>query len=96
MVTIIPVLYLSIIGRVSAVRLWSGPCLYAFHAAITPGFAGDTDPHGEHDFGAFAVDGVKCIFKFDYYDLQLENGSEDPNDPTKTCLIPTLLLAEHY
>lgn len=31
-----------------------------------------------------------------YYDAALDGGSEDPSDPTKTCLIPTLLLAEHY
>ena len=81
----IPVYHLSRLGR---------PALVGPMPLRVP--RGDNDPHGEHDFGAFAVDAVKCIFKFDCYDLKLENGSEGPSDPTKTCLIPTLLLAEHY
>ena len=59
-------------------------------------FTGDNNPHGEHDFGAFEVDEVKCFFKFDYYDLKLENGSADPSDPTQTIRVLTLMLAEDY
>jgi len=59
-------------------------------------FTEDNDPHGEHDFGDFTVEGVKFFFKFDYYDLRMEFGSEDPGDPTKTTRVLTLMLAEEY
>ena len=44
-------------------------------------FTPDNDPHGEHDFGSFELAGEKFFFKVDYFDLNLELGSEDPADP---------------
>src|SRR6516162_8067014 len=38
-------------------------------------FTGDNDPHGEHDFGSFELDGIKLFWKIDYYDQNLEYGS---------------------
>lgn len=35
-------------------------------------FTPDNDPHKEHDFGAVEVDGERYLFKFDYYDKNLE------------------------
>src|SRR5690348_15908560 len=35
----------------------------------------DNDPHGEHDFGSFEVDGNRFFFKIDYYDRRMEAGS---------------------
>ena len=59
-------------------------------------FAADNDPHGEHDFGSFDLAGDKFFWKIDYYDPQLEFGSEDPADPTKTRRVLTLMLAAEY
>lgn len=59
-------------------------------------FTADSDPHGEHDFGSFQLDGQTVFFKLDYYDLALEQGSEDPSDPLKTCRVLTIMLAEDY
>ena len=59
-------------------------------------FDADNDPHGEHDFGAFEVDGYRLFFKLDYYAPDLQHGSEDPADTEKTTRILTLMLAEEY
>ena len=54
------------------------------------------DPYGEHDFGAFVDEGDKFFFKIDYYDRQLEFGSDDPADPERTTRVLTLMLAGEY
>jgi hypothetical protein len=59
-------------------------------------FSADNDPHGEHDFGSFELVGHKFFFKVDYYDPNLEFGSDDPADPAKTTRVLTLMLAEEY
>jgi hypothetical protein len=56
-------------------------------------FTPDDDPHGEHDFGAFEVDGEKFFWKIDYYDKSLEYGSEDPANPDVTTRVLTIMLA---
>jgi hypothetical protein len=59
-------------------------------------FTPDNDPHGEHDFGSFALGGRKFFFKIDYFDATMEFGSEDPADPSKTTRVMTIMLAEEY
>jgi Protein of unknown function (DUF3768) len=59
-------------------------------------FIEDNDPHGEHDFGSFEIEGRKLFFKIDYYDKDMRFGSEDPSDPSKTARVLTLMLAEEY
>lgn len=59
-------------------------------------FSEANDPHGEHDFGNFEVDGDKIYFKVDYYDANCVYGSEDPTDTTKTTRVLTIMLAEEY
>ncbi len=59
-------------------------------------FTPENDPHGEHDFGSFAVAGRKFFFKIDYFDAAMEFGSEDPADPAKTTRVLTIMLAEEY
>jgi hypothetical protein len=36
-------------------------------------FCNANDPYEEHDFGAFDLDGVRIIFKIDYYDKTLQS-----------------------
>jgi hypothetical protein len=59
-------------------------------------FQEDNDPHGEHDFGSFAHGGETIFWKIDYYDADLEQGSEDPADPAATARVLTILLAEEW
>lgn len=59
-------------------------------------FTADNDPYGEHDFGAFDLDGQKLFFKIDYYDLETRAGSPDPADPDVTCRVLTVMLASEY
>jgi len=50
----------------------------------------------EHDFGNFSLVGRKFFFKLDYYDSNMEFGSEDPSDPAKTTRVLTIMLVEEY
>ena len=59
-------------------------------------FDEDNDPHGEHDFGSFEVDGEKGFWKIDYYDTSMEGGSEDPSNPETTTRTLTIMLASEY
>ena len=59
-------------------------------------FDRENDPHGEHDFGNFKIEGERFFFKIDYYDLEMEGGSEDPADPAKTSRVLTVMKAEEY
>jgi hypothetical protein len=59
-------------------------------------FTEDNDPHGEHDFGGFTVDGEECFFKVDYYNQDMSAGSERPDDASQTTRVLTLLLANEY
>ena len=59
-------------------------------------FGPENDPHGEHDFGALTVAGVRLFWKIDYYDPYELAGSEDPADPMKTSRVLTILLPEEY
>jgi len=54
------------------------------------------DPHEEHDFGIFEVDGLHLMFKIDYYEKSLNYHSLDPSDPDVTERVITLMLAEEY
>ena len=59
-------------------------------------FNADNDPHNEHDFGSFELAGDKFFWKIDYYDRNLEFGSDDPADPARTTRVLTLMLAMEY
>ena len=59
-------------------------------------FNADNDPHGEHDFGSFEIAGQNFFFKVDYYNLEMDGGSEDPADPEKTARVLTIMRADEY
>ena len=59
-------------------------------------FSEDNDPHGEHDFLSFEHCNRTFFWKCDYYDKEMDGGSEDPADPDKTTRVGTLMLAEDY
>ena len=59
-------------------------------------FNENNDPHGEHDFGSITHNGVKVIWKVDYYDRSLEFGSPDPSDASITTRVMTIMCADEY
>lgn len=52
------------------------------------------DPYGEHDMGSFVFEGTPCLWKIDYYSLDLSAGAEDPADPFETVRVLTIMRAE--
>ena len=61
-------------------------------------FTSDNDPRDEHDFGSFDIDGVRVLWKIDYYarGSGLTAGSEDPADAARTERVITIMTAEEY
>ena len=59
-------------------------------------FNENNDPHGEHDFGSITHDGVKVLWKVDYYDRSLEFGSPYPSDASITTRVMTIMCADEY
>jgi hypothetical protein len=64
--------------------------------AVFDDFCHANDPHEEHDFGAFEVDGHRLFFKIDYYDRTLTLHSPDPSNPDVTERVITIMLAHEY
>ena len=59
-------------------------------------FTEDNDPHEEHDFGVVEHGGLRCFWKIDYYDREMEMLSPDPADPSVTTRVLTIMLADEY
>jgi len=59
-------------------------------------FTPDNDPYGAHDFGSLDIDGTTIFWKIDLYDNDLKFGSPNPEDPSVTTRVLTILLAEEY
>ena len=64
--------------------------------AVYDDFCHANDPHEEHDFGVFEVDGHKLFFKIDYFDKGLTYHSPDAADSSVTERVITIMLAEEY
>lgn len=60
-------------------------------------FTPDNDLFGEHDFGSITSNrGTQVFWKIDLYDINDEFYSPQPDDPTQTNRVMTILLAEEY
>jgi hypothetical protein len=59
-------------------------------------FTEDNDPHGEHDFGLVECGDIRCLWKIEYYDREMELMSPDPADAAVTTRVLTLMLADEY
>lgn len=59
-------------------------------------FDPENDPYGEHDFAAIPVGNQKVFFKIDYYNAELNAGSENPADPNVTTRVMTIMLSHEY
>lgn len=59
-------------------------------------FGPENDPYEERDFGALELFGAKLLWKIDYYDLDLEFGSNDPANPDITVRVLTVMLESEY
>ncbi|MCF8707006.1 DUF3768 domain-containing protein [Rhizorhapis sp. SPR117] len=73
-------------GVVTQAELLAAVRRYSFKPGDGPG----------RDFGAFELHDQRVLFKIDYYDLDLEFGSEDPADASITRRVLTIMLAEDY
>ena len=70
--------------------------LLAKAIAAFDSFEADDDSYQERDFAALEVEGTKVYFKFDYYNLTMDGGSEDPADPAQTVRVLTVMLPSEY
>lgn len=59
-------------------------------------FNEDNDPHREHDLGLIVEGDIRCLWKIDYYDSDMELMSPDPSDPSVTTRVLTVMLAAEY
>ena len=61
-------------------------------------FEPGNDPYVEHDFGTVSTPGGEPVFwKIDYYaDAAMEYGAEEPDDPTRSFRVLTIMLAAEY
>jgi hypothetical protein len=58
-------------------------------------FTAGNDPYGEHDLGAFTIEGApeRVFWKIDYYaDESCTAGADDPADPAKSFRVLTVML----
>ncbi|QXT41031.1 DUF3768 domain-containing protein [Gymnodinialimonas ceratoperidinii] len=76
-----------------------GPDAMRSIAATVRGFSDfppESDPWGEHDFGAFDVGNDRIFWKIDCYNLDQTAGSPNPANPAVTYRVLTIMLASEY
>ncbi|SCW95429.1 DUF3768 domain-containing protein [Ancylobacter rudongensis] len=86
-------------GKIVIVGALSGQPLSEHAAALShvrrfDKFDEGNDPYGEHDFGAFEIDGQRYHWKIDYFALDEMSGSEHPEDPNVTVRVLSIYYAE--
>ncbi|MGR3280507.1 DUF3768 domain-containing protein, partial [Acaryochloris marina NIES-2412] len=59
-------------------------------------FTEDNDPWQEHDYGRIEFHGEQYLFKIDYFDKNLEYGSEEPGNTAVTTRVLTLMHSSEY
>ena len=59
-------------------------------------FAPDNGPWGEHDCASLKVDGIRILWKIDYYYRDRQFHSPDPSDPKVTVRILTVMRSDEY
>jgi hypothetical protein len=59
-------------------------------------FNPDNDPWGEHDCAVLTINGIRVIWKIDYFDRSRRIHSPDPADPKVTVRVLTVMLADEY
>jgi len=59
-------------------------------------FTADSDPHGEHDMGVLCVFEQHVLWKIDYFDPSMTQGSENPADAEQTRRVLTVMLSDEY
>ena len=59
-------------------------------------FNPDNDPWGEHDCAVLTINGIRVIWKIDYFDRSRRIHSPDPADPKVTVRVLTVMLANEY
>lgn len=59
-------------------------------------FNEDNEPYSTHDFGSIDFKENTYFWKIDCYDINYENGSEDPSDPFITKRVLTLMECSEY
>ena len=59
-------------------------------------FDPDNDPHGERDLGDLTLFGTSLLWKIDYYDRELQFGSDDPANSSVTRRVLTIMTAADW
>jgi hypothetical protein len=59
-------------------------------------FDADNDPHGERDFGDLTLFGADLLWKIDYYDADIQFGSDDPAEASVTKRVLTVMTAADW
>ena len=60
------------------------------------GFDADNDPHGERDFGDLALWEATLLFKIEYYDSDMQFGSDDPANSSVTRRVLTVMTSSDW